>query len=574
MEQVHALAPVILLLLIGILAITIMRPLGLSPIVGYLAAGLVIGPHALGLVHESETTHLLAELGVVFLLFDIGLHFSLASVWDARRDILGLGPLQIVLCGLAFGGVAVAFGFGPAYALILGGTLALSSTAVVVQTLAERGQQNCPVGLTGTAVLIFQDIGAIFLLILATSLEGPVSSPAGPGLAATVALALVKAAAAFLAAVLIGRYAIKPLFRILARSRNEEVFTATALLVVLAAAAATGGADLSLTLGAFLGGMMIAETPYRHVIQTEARPFRDLLLGFFFITVGMSLDWRVLMADWAQILVFLVALIGIKAVLVAVAARAFGWSTPGSVQLGFLLAQGSEFAFVIVALPAVRAALGEGAVGVVITGVAASLALTPTVAGLGNRLARALRRRSAPAPASEITPSATTAPVVVFGMNDVGRSVVDALEANDVAYDAVEMDYDRFLGASADGYPVVFGDVGDVRLMQTLAMAERSAVVVTVVRYEVSHALTPIVRDRYPNLIRFIAVDSEEDRTRFEAIGMRPVISRSVPRGLELAAAVLRSQGVDETRIGAWMQRQQERALEAAAARGASAVAA
>jgi K+:H+ antiporter len=572
MEAVHALMPVILLLLVGILAITAMRGLGLSPIVGYLGAGLIIGPHALGLVVESETTHLLAELGVVFLLFDIGLHFSLPSIWDARRDIFGLGPLQVVLCGLAFGGIAIALGFGAEPALILGSTLALSSTAVVVQILAERGQQNCPVGLTGTAVLIFQDICAIFLLIFATSLESGGSS--APGLATAIAAAVLKAAAAFVAAVLIGQYAIKPLFRLLASSRNEEVFTATALLIVLAMAAASGGAGLSLTLGAFLGGMMISETPYRHVIQTEAKPFRDLLLGFFFITVGMSLDWRVLLAEWWQVVLFLAALITLKAVLAALAARTFGWSTPGSVQLGFLLAQGSEFAFVIVAMPAVRSALGEAAVGIVVTGVAASLALTPTLAGLGNSLARALRRRSAAAPAGEITPRATAAPVVVFGLGDVGRSVADALEANDVAYDAVEMDYDRFLAASADGYPVAFGDVGDVRLMETLAMAARSAVVVTIVRYEVSNALTPIMRDRYPDLIRFIALDDEGDRARFEAIGMRAVVTRSVPRGLDLAAAVLRSQGVDEGRIRAWMERQQERALQSTGSRRASSVAA
>ena len=561
MEQAHALEPVILLLLVGIFAITLVRPLRLSPIVGYLLAGLIIGPHALGLVPDSETTHLLAELGVVFLLFDIGLHFSLQSIWDARRDILGLGPLQIVLCALAFGAIAAALGYGAPYAIILGGTLALSSTAVVVQTLAERGQQNCPVGLTGTAVLIFQDICAIFILILATSIEDAGSS-SERALAVAIASAALKAAIAFLAAVLIGRYAIKPLFRLLAQSRNEEIFTAIALLIVLAAAAATGGAGLSLTLGAFLGGMIISETPYRHVIQTEARPFRALLLGFFFITVGMSLDWRVLLADWAQTVLFLAALIALKAVLVAIAARAFGWSTPGSVQLGFLLAQGSEFAFVIVALPAVRAALGERAVGMIVTGIAASLALTPSLAALGHSLARMLRRRSAAAVTTgEITPRATVAPVVVFGMGEVGRCVVDGLEANDVAYDAVEMDYDRFLAASADGYAVAFGDIGDVRLMETLAMAQRSAVVVTVIRYEVSKALTPILHDRYPHLIRFIAVDDDQDRARFEALGMRPVINRSTPRGLDLAAAVLRAQGLDEDKIRAWIQRQQERAL-------------
>ena len=566
MNEVHTLAPVIILLSVGILAITLMHRIGLSTIVGYLIAGMLIGPYSLGLIHESETTHLLAELGVVFLLFDIGLHFSLTSIWEARRDILGLAPLQIVVCGLAFGAIAMAMGFGPEYAVILGGALALSSTAVVVQTLAERSQQSCPVGLTGTAILIFQDIFAIFLLIFAASLETGNSTSAESGLAITVFLAVLKAAVAFVVAVVIGRYAVRPLFRFLATTKNEEVFTATALLVVLATAAATGGAGLSLTLGAFLGGMIISETPYRHVIQTEAKPFRNLLLGFFFITVGMSLDWRILVGHWAEILVFLFALITIKVVLVSAAARVFGWSTPGSVQLGFLLFQGSEFVFVIIAMPMVREALGEGAVGVIITGIAASLVLTPTLAALGNKLAKMLRQRGETSALTvESQPSATTPPVVVFGMGEVGRTVVDALKANDVPYDAIEMDYDRFLAASADGYPVAFGDPGDVRLMETLAFAQRETTVVTIVRYEVSKALMPIMRDRYPNLTRFIAVDTDEDKIRFEAVGMRPVVNRSIPRGMDIAAAVLRHQRVDEADIQAWMRRHQERALQATA---------
>ena len=566
MNQAYALMPAIILLLVGILAIMLTRRIGLSPIVGYLVAGVLIGPHALGLIQESETTHLLAELGVVFLLFDIGLHFTLSSIWEARRDIFGLGPLQIILCALAFGGIAIAFGLEPEYAVILGGALALSSTAVVVHTLAERVQQNCPVGLTGTAVLIFQDICAIFLLILAASLENGTASATESGLTIAVSLAVVKAAIAFLAAVVIGRYAIKPLFRFFSQTRNEEIFTAMALLVILATAAATGRAGLSLTLGALLGGMIISETPYRHLIQTEAKPFRNLLLGFFFITVGMSLDWRILVAHGAEILVFLVALTVIKAFLVAVAARVFGWSTPGSVQLGFLLAQGSEFVFVIIAMPMVREALGEGTVGVVITGVAASLACTPTLAALGNSLARILKQKSAAVvPSSETTPSVTTAPVIVFGMNDIGRTVADALEAHGIPYDAIEADYDRFLAASADGYPVAFGNPGDVRLMETLAYAQREAIVITNVHYEVAKALKPIMHARYPNLTRFIAVDTNDDKARFEEVGLQPVVNRSIPRGLDLAAAVLRYQRIDETKIQTWMRRQQERALQATA---------
>jgi len=562
MIEVHALIPAITLLLIGIIAITFTRRIGLSPIVGYLAAGILIGPHAFGLIEESETTHLLAELGVVFLLFDIGLHFTLPSIWEARRDIFGLGPLQIVVCGLVLGGICALFNLALEYALILGGTLALSSTAVVVQTLAERGQRNCPVGLTGIAVLIFQDICAIFILIFAASLGSSAVNP-DSGLLSVFALAFGKAAVAFLAAVLIGRYAIKPLFRVLSLTRNEEIFTAMALLVVLATAAATGGAGLSLTLGAFLGGMIISETPHRHVIQTEAKPFRNLLLGFFFITVGMSLDWRIIIAHWPEVLLFLVTLIGIKAVLIAAAAKTFGWSLPGSVQLGFLLAQGSEFVFVIIAMPTVRTALGEGTVGVVITGVAISLALTPTLASLGNRLARKLRERATPqAPVVEKAPRHDIAPVVVLGMNDVGRTVADALEAHGVKYDAIEGEYDLYLRASVDGYPVAYGDPGDIRLMETLAYAERESVIVTEPQQELLDTLSSVLKDRYPTLTIFVTVAAETERIRYESIGLHPVVNRSVPPGMELAAAVLRHQQADEESIETWMQRQQERVLE------------
>src|SRR5918996_2334254 len=194
MEQVRALEPAIVLLLVGILAIAGMRPLGLSPIVGYLLAGMLVGSHGLGLIPAGETTRLLAELGVVFLLFDIGLHFSLRHIWDARRDILGLGPVLVGACTLAFGTLAASAGLDLGHALVAGATLALSSTAVVVQTLAERRQESCPVGLTATAVLIFQDVCAIFLLILAASL-----TTADVPLGAAIGMAALKAALAFLA---------------------------------------------------------------------------------------------------------------------------------------------------------------------------------------------------------------------------------------------------------------------------------------------------------------------------------------------------------------------------------------
>jgi monovalent cation:proton antiporter-2 (CPA2) family protein len=560
MEEVQALLSTIILLVVGILAVTVTRPLRLSPIVGYLLAGVLIGPHGLGLIVESETTQLLAELGVVFLLFDIGLHFSLSYIWDARRDILGFGPIQVGLCTVAFGMLAFAGGSGLNFAIATGATLALSSTAVAVQTLNERGQQSCPVGVTATAVLIFQDICAIFLLILATSLGNTEISLVG-----AMSWAVLKAAVAFATTIMIGRYLIGPLFKGLAKSKSEEVFTAVALLIVLMAAVATGGMGLSLTLGAFLGGMIISETPYRHVIQTEVKPFRGLLLGFFFITVGMSLDLTVLMREWAQILVILVLLVSLKATVVFIAALAVRIPLRVAVQLSFLLSQGSEFTFVIFAIPALNSALGPSLSAVLVTAVAASLALTPTLTDLGNKIATWLANKHWQTQlATEVTPLQRVAPVVIFGMGELGRRVADGLEAHGIPYMAIEIDHDHFVKANADGYPVAFGDAGDPRFLETIQMAQRPTIVVTIKRYEISRNLTPILRERYPNLTRFIAVDNDEERRKFEALGMRAIVSRSIPSGLDLAAAVLRAHNVKDEKIYVWMREQQDLALAAA----------
>jgi len=232
------------------------------------------------------------------------------------------------------------------------------------------------------------------------------------------------------------------------------------------------------------------------------------------------------------------------------------------VQLGFLLAQGSEFVFVIIAMPMVRAELGEAMVGVIVTGIAASLMLTPGLVSMGKKLTRILKLGTTTVASAETVPGTSTAPVIVFGMNVIGRSVADALEAHDMPYDAIDSDHDRFLAASADGYPMAFGDPGDVRLMETLAYAEREAIVITIINREKPDTLKLVMHDRYPNLTCFIAVENEADKAHFEGTGLRAVVNRSVPCGLDLAAAVLRHQRIDEGRIKAWMRRQHERALQ------------
>jgi Kef-type K+ transport system membrane component KefB len=550
-----ALVPIILLLTLGVIAAVGSRAIGLSPIVGYLVLGLALSGTGVNLVADSVTIATLAELGVVFLLFDIGLHFSLGHIRTQARDIFGFGPVQVLGGTVGLGLVALAFGLSPGVAFLVSATLALSSTAVVAGLIAERHQQNCPVGLTATAILIFQDVAAIFLLIVANALGG------GEAMLTAAGLALLKAAGAFGVAVLLSRVVVRPVFGIIARTRNEEVLTAMALLVALSAGWATGSLGLSLTLGAFLGGMILAETPYRAVIQSEIKPFRGLLLGFFFVSVELSLDLAALLRFWPAVIGIAVLLLAIKIVTNAAASLVFRWSVPGSTQLGFLLAQGSEFAFVILSLPAVRTLIGETQSAVLIAAVALSLAATPTLAEAGRSLAGRMRRHVVREADPELQPRELAGPVFIAGMGRTGRTLADALTEFDIAYAAIERDEKRLREAVADGYNVVFGDFSDPRIWEPVALHGRKVTVLTAPIFEVSRELGPAVRELFPDLKRVAVVRSQEEAERFRSIGVLPVIDRSMPPGLDLAALVLAELGVDSDRIGDWMRRQQERAL-------------
>ena len=550
-----ALVPVIVLLGFGVVAAIGSRALRLSPIVGYLALGAALSATGADLLKNGEAVATLAELGVVFLLFDIGLHFSLAHVRKQAKDIFGFGPLQVV-----FGTLVLAL---PAYfffdlslvaALLVGATLSLSSTAVVARLISERHQQSCPVGLTATAILIFQDVAAIFLLIVAGAFGS------GEAMAPAIGLALLKAAAAFGVAVLLARLVVRPLFNLVARTRNDEVFTAMALLVALGAGWATGSVGLSLTLGAFLGGMIIAETPYRAVIQAEIKPFRGLLLGFFFISVGLSLDIAILLREWPTVIGLAIAIFVLKGLSNAAASLVFKWSVPGSTQLALLLAQGSEFALVIFSLGAVRELVGADHSAVLIAAVALTLAATPTVAEAGRSLAGRMRRikRDEAATANvqaELQPRGTKAPVFIVGMNRVGRDVADAMNEFKIDYHAIEADERLLSEGIADGYSAGYGDITDPKVWEPLDLHARRIIVLTNPDLEIARDLRTIARERYPHLLRIALVDDATVAAQFESIGMQAVVATPSGSGRGLAIAVLRALDVDGTALDAYARR-------------------
>ena len=551
-----ALVPVLVLLGLGVVAAVGSRVLRLSPIVGYLALGAGLTATGADLLKDGAAVATLAELGVVFLLFDIGLHFSLSHVREQAKDIFGFGPLQVV-----FGTLALALpawlwaGLAPVTALLVGATLSLSSTAVVARLIAERHQQSCPVGLTATAILVFQDVAAIFLLIVAGAFGS------GASMLPAIGLALLKALAAFAVAVLLARLVVRPLFNLVARTRNDEVFTAMALLVALGAGWVTGSIGLSLTLGAFLGGMIIAETPYRAVVQSEIKPFRGLLLGFFFISVGLSLDTTILLREWPAVLGIAVAIFLLKGVSNAAASLVFKWSVPGSTQLALLIAQASEFALVIFSLPAVRELIGADRSALLIAAVALTLAATPTVAEAGRALAGRMRRTRGAAKDSaaagadpELQRRGGEAPVFIAGMNRLGRDVADALNEFRIDYDAIEGDERLLREAIADGYSVTYGDIADPRVWEPMDMHARRIVVLTDPALERSQDLRTIARERYPDLLSIAAVADAGSAARFGSIGITAVVAPAATSGRPLAVAVLRALGVDPAELAAFAQ--------------------
>ena len=574
LTPVEALVPAITLLGFGAAAALASKAMRLSPIVGYLIAGILIGPGMLGLIEESSATHLLAELGVVFLLFDIGMHVSLRELNESRKDLLRLAPMHLFLNGLVSAVALAMIGVEWPIAIAIGLSLGLSSTAVVARILTEREQNSCPIGRSATHILIFQDIVAIFLMIFASSmgdadvgaqgLAGLVSDylldGASVPLYAALGLSLVQTIIAFGAALLAGKYLINPVFRTLAATRNAEAFTAFTLLLVLAAACATAVIGLSLTLGAFLAGLAVSGTPFRHQVQTEMGPFRGLLLSFFFISVGLSIDLPALMSNLPLVLAGAAAILIVKTGLGYAAARLNKWSVPGATQLAFLLAQGSEFTLVVLSLSAIVAGISSGLMSSIVAAVALSLALAPVWADLGARLSRHLARQSkTTTELARASSGGGERPVIVIGMSAAGRLAIDALVDHDIPYIATEAEPQRFLAAVADGYHVAFGDASNMKLVEAVGGSNARAVVLGFSRYEISREVTPTITRLFPELVRFVAVESRLDLERYLDLGVRAHLTAGQPKGIEMVADILFTLGVPEDEVREWMEEEAER---------------
>jgi CPA2 family monovalent cation:H+ antiporter-2 len=471
----------ILILLAGsVLVLSLVRRFALPPILGYLIVGMVFGPNALGLASDAAAVRLLAEIGVVFLVFMLGLEFSLARVVAMRADVLGVGGLQMLFTTAAIGGAAFAFGIEPAVAVVLGGALAMSSTAIILRQLGEQLELNRTHSRLAVGILLFQDLAFAPLLALATALSqsGDVLNPAW-------LLGMVgRAVAALLVVLVLGRWILRPLFHEISRHRSTETFTLTVLFVSLGGAWATDALGMSMALGAFLAGMLLAETEFKHQTEAVIKPFQDILLGLFFVSVGMLLDLRLLVAQLPLVLLALLLLLLVKSTIVTLIVRQFVANTRKALRTGIVVSMGGEFGFALLTLLLKGRMVEPALVQALLTAVALSMLLGPLLVRYNARIADRILGRRVVDPTEVALETAATRElaarehVIVCGFGRVGQNLARVLERHGFEYIALDLDPYRVRDARQAGDPVVYGDAAEPEVLRALGVEHASVVVV------------------------------------------------------------------------------------------------
>lgn len=529
------------------IVVPLARRFGLSPVLGYLAAGAVLGPLGLGsliqqfpflywlTVVDAKNVAGIAELGVVFLLFIIGMELSFERLKTMRRMVFGLGGLQIVLTTAVIAGIASLFGNAATVSIILGACLALSSTAIVIEVLSNHGRLGTAAGRASFAVLLAQDLAVIPILLL-VSIMG---SRSDGSVMTQIGFALVNATLAVAAIVIGGRLLLRPLFRLVASVASHELFVAAALFVIIAAGVAAAAAGLSMALGAFIAGLLLAETEFRKAIETTIGPFKGLLLGVFFFTVGMNIDIRELARDPLLLLASVVGLIVIKSALLIGLARIFRLPWSSAVETGLLLGPGGEFAFVGVGLATSLGLVAANVSSFVLTVTSITMALIPALSLAARRLAPRFREPRALDPELAVTPAGSTGHAIVVGHGRVGQVVCTLLDRHGCPYLAVDNDADAVPEQRRSGRKVYYGDATLPEFLRTCGVMDAKAVIVTVAATE---AIDEVVREvralRSDIVIVSRARDAVHARHLYQ-IGVTDAVPETIEASLQLSEAAL-----------------------------------
>jgi CPA2 family monovalent cation:H+ antiporter-2 len=528
----------------------------IGAVLGFLLVGVAVGPHGLGhwvetypwlrylTIEHRERVEPFAELGILFLLFLIGLELSVARLWSLRRFVLGIGGVAFVLCAAAITALLALMGQGATAAVVLGLCLAMSSTAVVMPLIEEQGRTATALGQVAFSVLLFQD------LMVAPVLFGAQMLGSGRGnVALGLALAIGQAAAAIAVIAVVGRFVLRPIFHFAAQTGSRELIMAITLLIVLAVASTTGYVGLSTALGAFLAGVLLSETEYRHQVEIDLAPFKGLLIGLFFITVGMSIDLRAVWEQVGVIVAGVAALLVIKAVILLAASRLFGVSWAVAAEVSILLAQASEFTFIVIVIGRLAGILSGEAAQIATAVVGIGMVATPLWASGGRWLGRRLQHVEH----GEHMPAAgggeVTDHVVIGGYGRVGQTIARMLTAENVPFIALDVHGELVSEHRKRGESVYFGDAGRGEFLDRAGAAHARAFVVTVNSARAAERMVAAVRKRRPDAPVFARATDAVHAAHLLKLGAVTVVPEAVEASLQLGGRLLEQLGLPDEAV-------------------------
>jgi CPA2 family monovalent cation:H+ antiporter-2 len=527
----------LVILTAAVVGASLAERLKLSSIIGYLAAGLLIGPAFLDLIRDVHAPQALAELGIVFLLFTVGLELPLERLRQLPRMMFLLGGLQVLVTTALLAGICMLVGLGGSASVAIGAALSLSSTAIVLRLLAERREMHSRFGRGALGILMTQDLAVGPLLVLIPALRGTPLE-----MTQAVGLSILKAVVVTMLILGIGRIVLRPLMNAVAATRSKEIFAALTLLIVLAAGAVTHTAGLSMAFGALLAGMLLADTAYRHQVAAEIEPFRGLLLGLFFMTVGMLLETDLLPRHGLEILLMLVGLLAIKGIVIFILCQRLFLTSAGSVRLGLVLAQGGEFAFVLFALAGREQLLSPVLQQELILVVVLSMMLTPALALAGDRLApRIARRTEVPEDALPFLPEGIHDHVIIAGYGRIGAAVSDRMAKAEIPWVAIDSDPNNVNRARRKGLPVYYGDAGRIEVMEALGLADAKAMVIAINDAEKAVHLVALVHYVLPEMVILSRAFDDEHAKELRDAGAHLTVPEPSSIGDTMSDALLQA---------------------------------
>jgi CPA2 family monovalent cation:H+ antiporter-2 len=530
----------IIILGAAVLATALFRRIHLPPILAYIFVGIALGPSAFGLIEESDTIHLLSELGVVFLLFMLGLEFSLPRMLSMRRIVLGMGSMQVAITSTVLVIAALLLGLNLAGALVIAGALALSSTALVTRELIRHGELEQPHGRISVGILLFQDLAAVFFLILIPTLQGGHSINSEQLL-----LALTEGAFLLVLLLVFGRTILPLLFHEVAHSRSAELFVLTSLVAALTAAWLTHAAGLSMALGGFLAGMMLGESHYKHQLEADIRPFRDLLLGLFFVSVGIQLDLSALLAQWHLVLLGAAGLLLLKTLTVFISAFPLHSDRSEALRAGLCLSQGGEFGFALLAVALSYQLLDSRVNALVVTVIIVTMVMTPALIkhapGLCRRIFPQQKTTSPPTLNDSLVKvgSALDQHVIICGYGRVGQIITRFLAPLHIPYIVIDSDPVRVREAGLAGEPIYYGDCRHTDLITLLGAERARLLILTFPEYKSSLQAVTKLRHHFRDLPILVRTHDDAGLEAFQALGVTEVIPEALEGSLMLVSHVL-----------------------------------